>query len=158
MLSLNGVFTLSNVPLGSKIEALAQTIYGYAAVSLFLFEYEANRLSCGIRNFNEALHEYSFLDNPDPDTPVALLTYYSTKLNHAFRRKVGCIVSYLFYRYLLFDNCFWYYNLLSILFWGLSTLFRCFFCSVPSFEADAKKSSRTKKLCKIKKSGTFHKK
>jgi hypothetical protein len=84
-------------------------MYGYGYVTPFSFEYEANRLSCGIKDFDEALEEYSFLDNPDPETPVALLTYYTTKLNHAFKRKVSCIVSDLFHgdtNYFFFVMCF----------------------------------------------------
>ena len=93
MLGLNGVFTLSTVPVGPKIQATAQAIYGYGYVAPFALEYEANRLTCGTKEFEAALQEFSFLDNPDPETPVALLTYFTTKLNHAFKRNVGCIVS-----------------------------------------------------------------
>jgi hypothetical protein len=110
-------------------------MYGYGYVTPFSFEYEANRLSCGIKDFDEALEEYSFLDNPDPETPVALLTYYTTKLNHAFKRKVSCIVSDLFSRrYQLFFLChvlfginvneFWDYQLFPTTFWSFKNTFQ----------------------------------
>jgi hypothetical protein len=92
LLGVNGVFTPSTVAFGPKLQALSQGVYGYGYVTPFSFEYEANRLSCGIKDFDAALEEYSFLDNPDPETPIALLTYYTTKLNHAFKRNVACIV------------------------------------------------------------------
>ncbi len=78
------------------VQASAQALYGVGYVIPFALEYEANRLSCGLRDFDEAFEEFAFIERPAEGTPIALLTYYTTKLNHEIKRKVGCIVSNCF--------------------------------------------------------------
>ena len=81
MLGINGNFVFSTVPVGQKIQALAQILYGYGYITPFAFEYENPRLKCSRSDFLAALEEYEFLDNPDPDTPVALVTIHTSCLN-----------------------------------------------------------------------------
>jgi hypothetical protein len=73
-LGINGNFVLSTVPVGQKLQAIAQILYGYGYITPFVFEYENPRLKCSTKDFLAALEEYAFLDNPDPDTPVALVS------------------------------------------------------------------------------------
>ncbi len=75
-------------------------MYGVGYVIPFALEYEATRLSCGLRDFDEAFEEFAFIERPAEGTPIALLTYYTTKLNHEIKRKVGCIVSNCFLSFL----------------------------------------------------------
>ena len=76
MLGLNGRFELATVPVGPKMQAIAQVLYGYGYVTQFVFDYENPRLKCSRSDFFAALEEYEFLDNPDPETPVALVTIH----------------------------------------------------------------------------------
>lgn len=55
LLGLRGIFTPSSVALGDKIQAGAQALYGYGYVIPFALEYEANRLDCGVRDFDKAI-------------------------------------------------------------------------------------------------------
>ena len=73
-LGFNGRFDIPTIPVGNKMQALAQILYGYGYITPFVFEYENPRLKCSRKDFLAALEEYDYLDNPDPDTPVALVT------------------------------------------------------------------------------------
>ena len=53
-----------------------------------------------MKEFEEALQECEFLDNPDSGIPIPVLTYYTTKFNHEMKQKVSRIVSIIFYYFL----------------------------------------------------------
>ena len=56
--------------------------------------YEIPLIVCGLLEIEQALQAYEFLDIPDPNSPIPVLTYYTTKLNHAMKCKISFIVSH----------------------------------------------------------------
>jgi hypothetical protein len=68
-------------------------MYGYGYSRPWQDAYEPPTLTCGRQDFEAALKEYEFLDNPDLETDVSVLVYYSTELNHNIKTKLYCIVS-----------------------------------------------------------------
>ena len=93
LLGTNGATSLSVIPPGPKFQAVAQLFYGYGYAGPFFLDYEKPFTDCGLKEFEEALQEYEFLDNLDSGIPTPVLTYYTTKFNHEMKRKVSCIVS-----------------------------------------------------------------
>ncbi len=85
---------ISSIPLSLPLQVLSAAMYGYGYSRPWQDAYEPPLLDCGHKEFEEALQEYAFLDNPDPENDISILVYYTTELNHVIKNKLYCIVSF----------------------------------------------------------------
>ena len=74
------------------LKILSAFMYGYGYSRPWQDAYEPPTLDCGRKQFEEALKEFDFLNNPDPETDLSVLIYYTTELNHNIKKKLYCIV------------------------------------------------------------------
>ena len=78
---------------GDKIQALAQTLYGYGYWGPFVDDYENSKVNCGVDDLDRVLQEYSYVTdysktNLDPNIGIL----FAMELYAAIRENLFCLV------------------------------------------------------------------
>ncbi len=76
------------------MQVLAQGLYGYGYSWPYQNSYKAPRVECGLKDYEDVLKEFEFLDNPDSSVDNSVYSYYVTEFSHQAKLKLYCLVSF----------------------------------------------------------------